>query len=211
MVEGTRTAQGKWLDCNRMALAMDSDVSFPWCTYINQAGLCLQACANTSWLLMEVNDWQRAMALLVQGPCRSGQDLPIHRLACRFFMCPESRATSFRAAGQKVFFGSALASTGKKGSCMSDTWYGVIRKLLVWSAKCLCHVSWLLWSQDAWLLKCMGNWYTDLGHYKEARRSHVTGIICLGQTTCVKKQSEYQYMIHDMIFKKTHIHTHICL
>lgn len=27
----------------------------------------LEACANTSWLLMEVNDWHRAMALLVQG------------------------------------------------------------------------------------------------------------------------------------------------
>lgn len=26
------------------------------------------------------------------------------------FVCPESRATSFRAAGQKIFFGSALAS-----------------------------------------------------------------------------------------------------
>lgn len=26
-----------------------------------------KACANTSWLLMEVNDWHRAMALLVQG------------------------------------------------------------------------------------------------------------------------------------------------
>ena len=27
----------------------------------------LEACANTSWLLMEVNDWHRAMTLLVQG------------------------------------------------------------------------------------------------------------------------------------------------
>lgn len=31
------------------------------------AALLFEACANTSWLLMEVNDWQRAMALLVQG------------------------------------------------------------------------------------------------------------------------------------------------
>jgi hypothetical protein len=22
--------------------------------------------------------------------------------------------------------------------------------------------------KDAWLLKCMGNWHTDLGHYEEA-------------------------------------------
>jgi len=60
-----------------------------------------KACANTSWLLMEVNDWQRAMALLVQGR-------------------------------------QALERLGKKSSL-----------------------------EDAWLLKCMGNWYTDLGHYKE--------------------------------------------
>ena len=26
-----------------------------------------EACANTAWLLMEANDWHRAMALLVQG------------------------------------------------------------------------------------------------------------------------------------------------
>lgn len=23
--------------------------------------------------------------------------------------------------------------------------------------------------KDAWLLKCMGNWHTDIGHYEEAR------------------------------------------
>lgn len=41
-VELTRTAQGKRLDCNRMALAMDSDVSFPLCISIKLgcAGLC---------------------------------------------------------------------------------------------------------------------------------------------------------------------------
>lgn len=60
-----------------------------------------KACANTSWLLMEVNDWHRAMALLVQGR-------------------------------------QALERLGKKGTL-----------------------------EDAWLLKCMGNWHTDLGHYEE--------------------------------------------
>lgn len=65
-----------------------------------------KACANTAWLLMEANDWHRAMALLVQGR-------------------------------------QALSRLGKTGSL-----------------------------EDAWLLKCMGNWHTDLGHYDEGTKHY---------------------------------------
>jgi len=60
-----------------------------------------RACANTAWLLMEAHDWQRAMALLVQGR-------------------------------------KALEKADRLGTM-----------------------------DDAWLLKSMGAWYTDLGKYEE--------------------------------------------
>ena len=45
---------------------------FQWrASFLSRGWICwFKACANTAWLLIEANDWHRAMALLVQGAKR---------------------------------------------------------------------------------------------------------------------------------------------